>query len=186
MKTALLLPLLALLGSQETPVDLKVGDQAPEFASVDHDGKAWKSSDHVGKQIVVLYFYPAAFTGGCTGQAMAYKQAMDKLSKQGAEVIGISGDGAKAQAAFRKHLKLDFTLLCDEKGDVAKQFGVPVKPGGTVKQKLDNAVEEFTRGVTIERWTFIIGLDGKIAYKNSKVNPTKDSEAALEAIAKMK
>ena len=186
MKVALLLPLLALLGTQETPVDLKVGDKAPAFESIDHAGNPWKLADHVGKHIVVLYFYPAAFTGGCTGQAMAYKKAMDKLSEQGAEVVGISGDGAKAQAAFRKQLKLEFALLCDEKGDVAKMFGVPVKPGGTVKQKLDNTVEEFTRGVTIDRWTFIIGLDGKIAYKNSKVNPAKDSEAALEVIAKMK
>lgn len=186
MKAALLLPLLALLGAQDAPVDLKVGDPAPEFQSVDHTGAVWKSADHVGKKIVVLYFYPAAFTGGCTGQAMAYKTAMDKLAQQGAEVIGISGDGAKAQAAFRKHLKLDFPLLCDEKGEVAKMFGVPVKAGGTVKQKLEDTVEEFTRGVTIARWTFIIGLDGKVAYKNTKVNPTKDSEAALEAIAKMK
>ncbi len=186
MKVALLLPLLALAGAQETPVDLKVGDPAPVFESIDHDGAVWKSADHVGKKIVVLYFYPAAFTGGCTGQAMAYKTAMDKLAAQGAEVIGVSGDGAQAQAAFRKHLKLDFTLLCDEKGEAAKKFGVPVKPGGTVKQKLDDGVQEFTRGVTIARWTFIIGLDGKIAYKNSKVNPTKDSEAALEVISKMK
>lgn len=53
-----------LVAAEEKKVDLKVGDSAPEFTSVDDQGKPWKSSDHVGKKVVVLYFFPAALTGG--------------------------------------------------------------------------------------------------------------------------
>jgi peroxiredoxin Q/BCP len=60
MRTALALCLLAATQA----VDLKVGDAAPKFESTDDAGKAWKSDEHVGKKILVVYFFPAAFTGG--------------------------------------------------------------------------------------------------------------------------
>ena len=63
MKTALLLAVLGALTLQDK-VDLKVGDAAPAFEAPDDTGKAWKSADHVGKKILVVYFFPAAFTGG--------------------------------------------------------------------------------------------------------------------------
>jgi peroxiredoxin Q/BCP len=49
---------------EDKPVDLKKGDAAPAFTGTDHEGKAWKSADHVGKKVLVVYFFPAAFTGG--------------------------------------------------------------------------------------------------------------------------
>lgn len=63
MKSAFAFCLLGAIALQEK-VDLKVGDPAPAFEASDDAGKAWKSSDHVGKKIVVVYFFPAAFTGG--------------------------------------------------------------------------------------------------------------------------
>jgi peroxiredoxin Q/BCP len=63
MKTALALSLLGMLALQDK-VDLKVGDAAPKFEAPDDTGKAWKSEDHVGKKPVVVFFFPAAFTGG--------------------------------------------------------------------------------------------------------------------------
>ena len=63
MKIALVLSLLGMLALQDK-VDLKVGDAAPKFEAPDDTGKAWKSEDHVGKKIVVVFFFPAAFTGG--------------------------------------------------------------------------------------------------------------------------
>ena len=63
MKTALALSLLGMLALQDK-VDLKVGDAAPKFEAPDDTGKAWKSEDHVGKKAVVVFFFPAAFTGG--------------------------------------------------------------------------------------------------------------------------
>jgi thioredoxin-dependent peroxiredoxin len=62
MKTAILLSLLGLFAQDK--VDLKVGDAAPAFEAKDDTGKDWKSADHVGKKIVVVFFFPAAFTGG--------------------------------------------------------------------------------------------------------------------------
>ena len=61
-------------------VDLKVGDPAPAFHVQDDTGAVWKSTDHFGKKIVVVYFYPADFTGGCTKQACGFRDDMAKLS----------------------------------------------------------------------------------------------------------
>jgi len=98
----------------------------------------------------------------------------------------VSGDSAATQALFKKANNLNFTLLADEKGDVAKAFGVPLKPGGKVKAKIDDKEEELVRGVSAARWTFIIGKDGKVAYKNTMVKAAEDSKAVLEAVEKLK
>jgi peroxiredoxin Q/BCP len=185
MKIALLLAFLATLAPQDAAVELKVGDAAPKFESVNDAGKAWKSEDHVGKKVVVVYFYPASFTGGCTAQAMAFQADMKKFADKDVEIVGVSGDSVQTQALFRKTYKLDFALLADGEAKVAKLFGVPVKPGATTKATIDGKPEEITRAATISRWTFVIGRDGKIAYKNVKVNPAKDSAAVLEILAKM-
>ena len=111
---------------------------------------------------------------------------MKSFAEHDVEVIGVSGDTVKTQEAFKKHEKLPFALLADEKGDVAKAFGVPAGKGGTIKKKIDDKEEEITRGVSIQRWTFVIGKDGKIAYKNPKVKPADDSKAVLDVILKLK
>jgi len=157
--------------------ELNVGDTAPVFESKDHQGLTWKSSDHVGKKYIVVYFYPGDFTPGCTAQAKKFQEHMNKLYDQGAEVVGVSGDSATTHARFKDMYKLTFTLVADEKGSLAKQFGVPVGKGADVKFRgPDKMLLEFKREVTTSRWTFIIGLDGKIAYKNTKVNPVADSQ----------
>jgi len=186
MKLALLLALLAPQAVQDPAVELNVGGDAPKFQIPDASGKPWKSEDYLGKKIVVLYFFPAAFTSGCTAQARAYQADQKKFAEMGVDVIGVSGDTVQGQAAFKKAHKFDFNLLADDKGTVAKLFGVPVKPGGTVSYTLEGKEEKFTRGVTPERWTFVIDQTGKIAYKNTKVNPGQDSKAVLEVIQKLK
>src|SRR5207253_5281877 len=109
---------------------VKIGDPAPAFQSVDDQGKPWKSADHVGKKkTLVLYFYPADFTGGCTAQACSFRDDIEKLNDRGIEVVGISGDSVPTHKLFKNYNKLNFTLLSDEKGDVAKLFGVPVTIG---------------------------------------------------------
>jgi peroxiredoxin Q/BCP len=164
-------------------VDLKVGDKAPTFQATDDEGKDWKSSDHVGKKVIVVYFYPADFTGGCTKEACAFRDESKKLADKNIEVVGVSGDSAKTHELFKKHHKLDFTLLADEEGALAKKFGVPTKEGGeyTVKD-LDNL--KVKRGVTESRWTFVIGKDGKIIYKNTDVKAAEEAKKVLEAIEK--
>jgi peroxiredoxin Q/BCP len=184
-----------LWADEEKAVDLKVGDKAPAFEATDDAGKAWKSADHVGKKIVVLYFYPGDFTPGCTAQARAFRDAMNKLTEKGVEVIGVSGDSARTHELFKKAMKLNFTLLADEKGALAKKFGVPVSAkGGEVKARgEDNKVMKDTDGreivvkrdVTTERWTFIIGPDGKVLYKNAKVNPNEDTKQVAAFVEQM-
>jgi len=172
----------------EKKIDLKVGDAAPAFQTTDDQGLTWKSADHLGKKYVVVYFYPGDFTPGCTTQAKKFQESMIKLYDQGAEVVGISGDSAKTHALFKDAYKLTFTLAADEKGELAKTFGVPVSRGAEFKTKgADKQLMTIKREATTARWTFLIGKDGKILYKNTKVNPLEDSKqvsAILEKLAK--
>jgi thioredoxin-dependent peroxiredoxin len=183
-----------LRAADDKPVDLAVGAAAPAFEGIDDAGKAWKSGDHVGKKVVVLYCYPGDFTPGCTAQARNFRDSMNKLIEQGVEVVGVSGDSARSHELFKKVQKLNFTLLADEEGALAKKFGVPVSQGAEVKArgedgkilKDDNGAEiVIKRGVTLARWTFIIGKDGRVAYKNTRVNPVLDSKEVAAFIEKM-
>jgi peroxiredoxin Q/BCP len=168
-------------------VELKVGDPAPVVDLKDSAGQGWKSTDHYGKNWVVIYFYPGDFTPGCTAQANAFRDAMNKLTDQGVEVVGISGDSVSTHEMFKKAQNLNFTLLSDEEGAIARKFGVPVGKGATVKAKdADGKPIEFKRAVTTNRWTFVVGRDGMIAYKNTNVAPAQDAKAISEFIAKAK
>src|SRR5207253_567031 len=138
------------------------------------------------KKYVVVYFYPGDFTPGCTVQAQRFRDNLNNIYDQGAEVVGVSGDSPKTHALFKETHKLTFTLVADEKGDLAKKFGVPVAPGAEVRAKLaDKKLVTLKREVTMARWTFIIGKDGKILYKNTKVNPVEDSKQVAAIIEKL-
>ena len=177
--------LVGFARADEKSIDLKVGDTAPTFAAKDDQGKDWKSADHVGKNFIVVYFYPADMTGGCTKQACGFRDDMAKLTDKGVEVIGVSGDTVKNHQVFKTFHKLNFALLADEDGGVAKKFGVPVNKGGTVKTKdAEGTAVELVRGVTTARGTFVIGKDGKILYKNTKVIAAEDSKQIMELIGK--
>jgi peroxiredoxin Q/BCP len=176
----------------EKPVELNVGDGAPTFQLTDDGDKTWSSSDHFGKKWVVVYFYPGDFTPGCTAQAKAFTASMEKLREKGVEVVGVSGDSVRTHELFKKAHNLNFTLLADEDGAGAKQFGVPFGRGATVKARdalgkvfeIDGKPYEFERKGTAARWTFVIGKDGKIAYKNTKVVPADDAKKITEFITK--
>jgi len=173
--------------ADDKKVDLQVGDPAPGFEARDDQDRTWNSAEHYGKKWVVIYFYPGDFTPGCTAQANAFRDAMNKLTDQGVEVVGVSGDSVKTHSLFRKVQKLNFTLLSDEDGAVAKPFGVPFGPGAVVKTRekdADGNLIEFKRAGTAARWTFVIGKDGKIAYKNTKVDPLTDAKKIAEFITK--
>jgi peroxiredoxin Q/BCP len=183
---ALVLAMCAVTRAVAEDKAVNVGDPAPVFSSVDDHGKAWNSSEHVGKKTLVVYFYPADLTGGCTAQACGFRDDMAKLTDKNIEVVGVSGDSVSNHQLFKTVHKLPFTLLADEDGAVAKKFGVMLKPGGVAKVKDQNGKDiELTRGVTAMRWTFVIGKDGKIAYKNDKVNAAKDSKQILEVVERL-
>lgn len=187
--STLLAATLMLAGSaigSQTVVDLKVGDKAPEFQALDDTGKPWKSVDHVGKKIMVVYFYPADFTGGCTKEACGYRDDYSQLTEKGVEVVGVSGDSSHNHELFKKAHDLKFTLLADTDGKIAASFGVPSEAGAdTVLATVGDYKEPIYRNMTIERWTFVIGKDGKIAAKNTEVKAAEDSRAILDLVTKM-
>jgi peroxiredoxin Q/BCP len=166
----------------EKNIILQVGDNAPAFNLRTDSDKSWESSEHYGKKWVVIYFYPGDFTPGCTAQAKLFKEHMNKLSDLGVEVVGVSGDSVQTHEMFKKTQMLNFTLLSDEAGTAAKKFGVPFGAAGTARFKIDKEVVVFKRAGTASRWTFVVGKDGKIAYKNMKVDPVTDAKKITEFV----
>jgi len=164
--------------------NIGVGSIAPDFQAINDLGKTWKSSDFVGKKILVIYFYPAAMTWGCTKQACSFRDDKASLDQLDVEVVGISGDLPEGLRFFRKAHDLNFTLLSDSKGKIAKMFGVPLRDGGSIQRKIEGQEVTLTRGVTASRWTFILGKDGKVLYKNDHVNAAEDSKNVLSVIRK--
>jgi thioredoxin-dependent peroxiredoxin len=176
----------------EQAVDLQVGDWAPEFEAFADSGKLWRSKDQADRWIRVVYFYPADFTSGCSKQAEQWRDNMHKLAQQCVEVLGISGDSIESHKLFKEHQQLNFTLLADTDGSVAKQFGVPISKGGRVlprdadrKPLIDENGERVVllRDITLARWTFVIDGSGRIIYKNTKVNPVQDSQQILDFLS---
>ncbi|TWU25006.1 putative peroxiredoxin bcp [Novipirellula galeiformis] len=173
--------------ADENAVNLKVGDEAPQFSVEDDNGRPWKSGEHYGKKVVVLYFYPADMTGGCTAQACAYRDSLGELESEDVEIIGVSGDSAENHQWFKKAHQLNFTLLADIDGVVAEKFGVPVTRGDkSVKAIIEGTERTLNRDVTAKRWTFVIDRDGKIAYKNDKVQAKQDAAKILEVVKGLK
>jgi thioredoxin-dependent peroxiredoxin len=168
----------------KTDMPLTVGDPAPEFEAMTDEGEMWRSADHEGG-ILVVFFFPAAMTGGCTAQACSFRDNRSQLVEMGAEVVGISGDQVRNLQIFRATNNLNFPLLSDADGSIAQAFGVPVRDGGTITREVDGEQVELTRNVTTARWTFIIGEDGNIAYIDTEVQADVDSEAVLAALREM-
>jgi peroxiredoxin Q/BCP len=167
----------------DKPIVLNIGDKAPEFSARTDQGKLWKSADHVGKKILVVYFYPADMTGGCTAQACSYRDALDQIKNDDVEVIGVSGDTVDSHQKFKQEYDLNFTLLADADGKVAKSFGVKTAPGfkNTAKFKTGETLD-LARKVTAMRWTFIVDRDGKIIDKNEQVDAAKDADRVIKKI----
>jgi len=177
--------LVAAAGADDKKVELKVGDAAPAFEARTDADTWWESSGRFKKKWVVIYFYPGDFTPGCTAQANAFRDGMQKLTEKGVEVVGVSGDSVQTHELFKKAQKLNFTLLADEEGLIAKKYGVPFGPGATVKAKdAEGKPIQFQREGTAARWTFVVDKDGKIAYVNTKVTPADDAKKITEFITK--
>ena len=165
--------------------ELKIGDQVPEFSGTDDTGANWKSSK-VKSDFLVVYFYPAAMTGGCTAQACAYRDDKATFDKMGAAIIGISGDEVKNLKYFKESSQLNFPLISDSDGAISKTFGVPIKEGGSITREIAGENYLLTRGITASRWTFVLDKDRKIIYKNAEVNAAEDSKNVLEVIKNYK
>jgi len=163
---------------------LNVGDKAPKFKTLADDGSTWDVKDYLGKKYVVVYFYPAAMTGGCTKQACAYRDFKSDIESVDAVVVGVSGDNVEGLKLFKKAHDLNFALLSDESGEIAKKFGVPLRDGGKITKEIDGQSYDLVRGSTASRWTFVIDKKGKVVYKNDQVKATEDTAEVLDFLKK--
>ena len=129
---------------------LQTGDPAPDFEMADGEGKVWKLSELRGRR-VILYFYPADDTPGCTIQACDFRDSQAFLEEAGYIVLGVSPQGAASHQKFASKFNLNFPLLVDEDTKVAKAYGA-------YKEKGD------WKGIPlkIDRSTFVIDEEGRI------------------------
>jgi peroxiredoxin Q/BCP len=152
---------------------LQPGDKAPDFELSDQNRNLVNLSDLKG-ETVVLYFYPRADTPGCTTQACGVRDRNADYEKAGARVIGISPDEVKAIDKFAGKYDLDFTLLADADHSVAEKYGAWVEKSMYGKKYMG-----------VQRATFIIGPDGKIAKVFPKVSPKQHDDLVLKALGEL-
>src|SRR5258706_9066820 len=103
---------------------MKPGETAPTFELPSDDGTTIRLSDELADGPVVLFFYPAAMTPGCTKEACHFRDLASEFAAVGANRVGISTDAVQKQAKFADKEKFDYPLLSDNEGTVATQFGV--------------------------------------------------------------
>lgn len=185
MKTHLLILFIAMITSSIiSGQGISIGEKAPVISAVADDGSTWNMNDYLGKDYIVVYFFPGAMTSGCTKQACAYRDRREDLQSIDAVVVGISGDKPENMSLFKKVENLNFPLLSDENGDIARKYGVPMGEGGAIKRSVEGKEYDLVRDISIKRWTFVIGKDGKVIYKNESVDPEKDSQEVIDFLKK--
>lgn len=146
------------------------GKTAPDFSLPDEKGKTHKLSDYRGKT-VVLYFYPADDTPGCTKEACSFRDDYLQYKAAGAVILGVSPNDEESHQAFKKKYGLPFPLLADEGHKVCELYGVWGEKSMFGKKYMG-----------VVRSTFIIGPDGKVAKAFEKVHVLGHSQAVLSAI----
>ena len=147
---------------------LSEGDKAPDFTVATDGGGTVSLKDYKGRKIV-LYFYPKDSTPGCTTEACGFREALPEFSKIGAEIIGVSRDSVKRHDNFKAKYELPFTLASDEDGTLCEAYGVWVEKMNYGRKYMG-----------IERSTFLIDEQGRIAKIWRKVRGNKHGEKALE------
>lgn len=149
---------------------MHVGDLAPDFTLLDQNGTSRTLSMLLADGPVALFFYPAAMTAGCTKESCQFRDLASEFKALGAQRIGISMDSVEKQSEFAQKNQLDYPLLADVGGHVAKQFGV--------KRSLDF--------LKVKRSTFVIGRDRKIVdIINSEINMNVHAQRALDALKRL-
>jgi len=168
---------------------LKEGDKAPEFtapASLAGKEFTFALKDALKKGPVVVYFYPAAYTGGCNAQAHAFSENSEKFSAAGASIVGVSLDKIATLNQFSadpQYCAGKIPVASDADGKIARSYDLQIREG---KPGFKN-----TRGDEIghgfaERTTFIVTPGGKIAATIGNVSPGDNVAKALEAVQQLK
>jgi peroxiredoxin Q/BCP len=150
------------------------GDRAPEVALPDESGTIHRLSDQTGRW-TLIYFYPEDDTPGCTTEACQFRDLHDDIQDEGAEVWGISPDGASSHRRFREKFSLPFTLLSDEDHAVAEAYGA-----WALKK---NYGREY---MGIVRSSFLVDPSGKIARAWPRVKADGHAAEVLAALAEAK
>jgi thioredoxin-dependent peroxiredoxin len=146
------------------------GDQAPDLALADEHGTLHRLSDQHGRW-TILYFYPTDDTPGCTTEACEFRDSHDTIRERGAEVWGVSPQGAASKRAFREKFGLPFTLLADENHEAADAYGSWVEKQNYGRKYMGTA-----------RTTFLIDPDGRVAKVWPKVKPEGHAADVLRAL----
>ena len=149
---------------------IKEGAKAPKIELMDDAGNPFELSSLMGKS-VVLFFYPKANTSGCTIEAAEFRDAESTFEKKNAVIVGISPDKAVEQVSFKTKLGLPYVLLCDTHHSVADAYEV-------WKEKTMYG----KKFMGIERTTFIIDAEGKIAKIFHRVKPEGHAAQVLAAL----
>jgi peroxiredoxin Q/BCP len=147
------------------------GQKAPDFSLPGSGGKDVSLKDFKGKQPVVLYFYPKDDTPGCTVEACEFGAGHSRFEKTGAVVLGVSPDSLASHDRFIQKFKLPFVLLADEEKKVIQRYGLWVQKSMYGREYMG-----------VQRATFLIDKQGKVAKAWPKVTPKGHAEKVLEAI----
>lgn len=143
---------------------LNTGDVAPDFALPDQSGTIVRLSELLAKGAVVLFFYPAAMTTGCTAEACNFRDLAAEFAQAGAQRLGISVDSVEKQKQFADANRFDYPLLSDADREVAQAYGVRRRFGPS----------------PVKRATFVIGPDGVIIETiSSELRMNKHADEAL-------
>mmetsp|Transcript_14467 Transcript_14467/g.17596 ORF Transcript_14467/g.17596 Transcript_14467/m.17596 type:complete len:198 (+) Transcript_14467:308-901(+) len=155
---------------KQTQLNLAVGEVAPDFILSDQNGKSIKRSGI--KKPLVVYFYPADATPGCTIQAEAFNEQVKDLKKNfGAELVGISGQDVESKQAFATELGLNFSILADEGDEVRKAFNVPKAALGFIPGRV----------------TYVLDKTGTCVFSYNNLGDAKSHVgAAIGALEEMK
>ena len=167
---ALVITLTLTASAADAAKTPKAGDAAPRIQGKDQDGKTWKLADHIGKHVVLLYFYPKDETPGCTKQACGLRDRMGDLQKQKVQVVGVSFDSSESHQKFIAKHNLNFPLLADTDGKIADAFGVRRESGKSMAR----------------RASFLVGLDGKVAHVTDVPSADVHLAEMKEAVTKLK
>ncbi len=146
-----------------------LGTIAPEINLPASSGTNVSLKDFRGKKNVVLYFYPKDDTSGCTVQACGFRDKIKNIESESAVVLGVSPDGLSSHEKFINKFDLPFILLSDEDKKTCKDYGVWIEKSMYGRKYMG-----------VDRVTFIIGKDGKIAKVFEKVKPQGHNEEVLE------
>jgi peroxiredoxin Q/BCP len=153
---------------------IEAGQKAPAFTLTADDGTKVRLSELKG-QPVVVYFYPRDDTPGCTREACAFRDQSAALKKLGAKVLGISTDSIESHGKFRDKYQLNFPLLADPDHAVAEKFGAWREKNMYGKKSMG-----------IQRSTFLIDADGKVAKVWKAVKVDGHDEHVLAALKELK